>query len=109
MPPTAVPIPEPAELTRIIAEDHGGDWRAWFTRRPEVVFGGSTAKGAVDQLMRAAGLDPSSVALLYHGIGPRRHEYRIKSALCPDCRGTGRYTGFHDVEDCRGCGGYGRV
>ncbi|AMV18871.1 hypothetical protein [Planctomyces sp. SH-PL14] len=93
--------------TRIIAEDNFGQWTAWFTSRPEVRTGGTSAKAAVNQLMEAHGIDPANVSLLYHGIGPKRHEYRIKTARCGDCHGSGRYTGFSTVEDCQTCGGIG--
>ena len=105
---TTSPV-EQSELTRIIAEDNLGHWSAWFTRRPEMIFRGPSVKSAVDQLMQAHGLDPASISLMYHGIGPRRQEFRIRAKACPDCRGSGKYVGLATVENCDRCGGYGRL
>jgi hypothetical protein len=100
---------EQAELTRIIAEDNLGQWSAWFTRAPGAIARGPSMKSAVAQLVQTHGLDPASVTLMYHGIGPRRHEFRIRSTVCPECRGSGQYVGLTTVESCQRCDGYGRL
>jgi DNA-binding NtrC family response regulator len=34
---------------------------------------------------------------------------REAPAICPDCRGSGRYVGLTVIESCRACGGTGRL
>ena len=91
----------------IIVHEDFGHWTAWFASSPASTVGANSMKVAVDQLVRANGLDPADVRLAYHGISAKRHEFRIATEKCADCRGTGRYTGFHAVEDCQQCRGAG--
>ena len=34
-------------------------------------------------------------------------ELHIPTDPCPDCHGSGKYTGLNSIEDCRTCGGSG--
>ena len=36
-----------------------------------------------------------------------RVELHIPTDPCPDCHGSGKYTGLHSIEDCSTCGGAG--
>ena len=36
-----------------------------------------------------------------------RMELRIPTDPCPDCKGSGKYTGLHTIEYCGTCGGSG--
>jgi hypothetical protein len=94
-------------MSEIIAQEELGQWRAWFPDQPQPASDGNSLKTAVSGLLRAHGLEPADVHLLYHGASAKRHVFRFSRIPCPDCRGTGKYVGFSTVENCRGCSGRG--
>lgn len=91
---------------QIIVELLHGHWSAWFAAEPGSAFGGDTAAAAASRLLEANGINPS----LAQPIGdptPTRMELRIPTDPCPDCHGSGKYTGLNSIDDCRTCGGSG--
>jgi len=97
----------------IICRFVGDQWLAHFERKPQVAFGGDMPVRAVRRLLEGTDAAPGAYTLLCDrdlsgsGILSRDITWDPPELLrpCPDCGGRGRYTGLHDVESCRTCGG----
>lgn len=82
----------------IIVEQHLDHWDAWISGNPCHGYTGATAAEAATRLLEASGIDPS----LVQATGDptlTRMELLIPTAPCPDCKGSGKYTGLNTVED----------
>ena|SRR3990167_3661085 len=87
-------------------------WTAWFEDTPQVAFGGPTSSTAIIRLLDTfpkveryrleilRGSEESGSMEL--ALVPRQREE------CPDCGGSGKYTGLNAVEDCAACKGSGQ-
>ena len=93
----------------IIAEQQDGHWSAWQDSYPCLAYGGETAAAAVSRLCEAVEIDPATLAGRYTTVTRDRMEFTEATRVCPDCGGSGKYTGLIAVENCRTCGGGGRV
>ena len=84
-------------------------WLAWLERHPETAFGGETSAKAMLRLVRAtpgvsindlvADNECTREGLLCYVVGN----------VCPDCHGSGKYTGLNLIDDCETCGRSGRI
>lgn len=102
---------------RIIVEQAPGgtDWTARFADDPHCAKWGQTTRLAVRNLLAA---HPQRLPSRYtlqmdrNGYQPGHIEIVVLSAdeaaVCPECRGSGRYVGLNVVEPCAVCGGTGR-
>ena len=93
----------------IIADRQFGHWSAWHDVYPCLSFAGDTAVAAVSRLCEAVEIDPVTLAGRYTTVTRDRMEFTEATPECPDCHGSGKYTGLISVEDCLTCGGGGRV
>ncbi|MDB5337287.1 MAG: hypothetical protein JWN70_2906 [Planctomycetaceae bacterium] len=90
----------------IIVERNDYHWTAWVFRNPCHEYTGATAAEAITKLLEANGMD---LAFVPESVDPTltRIELLIPTDPCPDCGGSGKYTGLNKIEDCGTCGGSG--
>ena len=67
------------------------------------------ALGRLVQLDRPDGYEPAEFDLLEETETRLVYEMRPASETCPDCGGSGKFTGLNAVENCSTCGGTGRL
>ena len=93
---------------RIIVERDAGLWSAWRKDDPATALSGSDPAMAVKRLCNILDLNVMSIAVDHAGCRTDHLEF-IVGETCTDCGGSGKYVGLNMVEDCRTCGGVGRV
>lgn len=105
--------------TRVIVERPPGEteWNAWFEDDPDECYPGNVPLVALNRLMRARPdrvPRPCGIRPMDAGAPSGRLEFVLyrkseASKPCPDCGGTGKYTGLVVIENCSACNGTGRV
>lgn len=92
-------------MTIIVAQsfDH---WTAWGSGNPCHGYTGETAAEAATLLLEANWINPTLVQATGDPTLPRM-DLLIPTDPCPDCKGSGKYTGLNSVVDCRTCSGSG--
>jgi hypothetical protein len=91
--------------------DNGFPWQASIgagAQRVILVDRGEAVEEALMQLCSAAGWPTDAIAADSDRCLAHHLEFIIGDP-CDDCSGSGKYVGLHAVEDCRTCGGVGRV
>lgn len=84
-------------------------WLAWVEGRAETSFAGETSAKAMLRLVRATpGVNINDLAVDNTDTKDGLLCYLVGN-ICPDCLGSGKYTGLNLVENCESCGGTGRV
>ena len=95
-------------MTATVARDpHAPDY--WTAEAGEHAAGGPGPGAALRRLCRALGVAEGDVLALPGATVDRQRFHLGPTGTCRDCRGTGSYVGFRDVEPCGTCGGEGRV
>jgi len=97
----------------IHGERDDGHWTVWFTDTPQTAFGGGSSAEALSRLVR---MTPEIYSRM-RPISDRKtveagaFEFALDFELstCPDCGGSGKYTGLIAVEPRGQCQGRGRV
>lgn len=105
---------------RIIAEYNNGHWSARFANNSSPgCFGGPDAFAAMRRLLN----NSPALHLTLDDFEPDLRMCRLSRVEmvlidrweessgepCPECGGSGKYVGLNAVEDCRACGGRGRL
>lgn len=103
--------------TRVIVESDGHHWRAWFADDPADWTVGSLPGLALKRVL-AAKSEYVPDTYKVRSDATRSTEYHLEfligpefpeAANCPDCSGSGEYTGFFVVEPCKRCDGSGFI
>jgi hypothetical protein len=91
---------------KVITEQLLDHWSAWFEDDPLTAFGGDSAATVTTRLLESRGISPNC---LIPAPNPTltRMAFHLATDPCPDCKGTGKYTGLNTVEECGTCGGSG--
>ena len=84
-------------------------WLAWVDGRSETTFGGETSAKAMLRLVRTIpGVNINDIVVDNEDTTDGLLCYLVGN-VCPDCHGSGKYTGLHVIGDCETCGGSGRM
>ncbi len=90
----------------------GQTWNAWYENFVESSYGRSTpeeALGRLVQLDRLPDFEPCNIELVAEESTDTQFVYSMTPArvVCPECGGTGQYTGLNTVETCSMCNATG--
>lgn len=93
----------------VILEKRRDHWSATFEDHPELAFRGDHPVIALSRLLESLDhFDPNSLVAVEERTTDDRLVFIIGQE-CPDCHGTGEYTGLVEISNCTRCNGHGRV